>query len=111
MCALTKMIGVSKVDAVCLSLPRALETVQFLHTTALPTDGGVGDDESQIIAGDFSQLMIGVRSEIRVELLRERYMDALQFGLIAHARVDFAAARESAFTVLSGVTGLASPAT
>jgi len=37
--------------------------------------------------------------------LRERFMDSLQFGLIAHARVDFAAARESAFTVLDGVTG------
>ena len=86
-------------------LPRALEQVPMLYTTALPVDGGAGSDESQIIAGDFSQMLMGIRSEIRVEILRERFMDNLQFGLIAHARVDFAAARESAFTVLDGVTG------
>ena len=84
------------------SMPRALEGVQMLHTTAMPTDGGAGT-ESQIIAGDFSQILMGVRSSIRVEVLRERFMDTLQFGLICHARIDFAAARESAFTVLDGV--------
>jgi HK97 family phage major capsid protein len=76
----------------------------MLHTTAIPTDGGAGSNESQVIAGDFSQLLIGIRSTIRVEILRERFMDNLQFGLIAHARVDFAAAREGAFTVLDAVT-------
>jgi len=85
-----------------LQMPRALEGVQMLHTTAMPTDGGAGT-ESQIIAGDFSQILMGVRSSIRVEVLRERFMDTLQFGLICHARIDFAAARESAFTVLDGV--------
>ncbi len=92
-------------DGQPLNMPRVLEQVPMLHTSAIPTDGGAGSDESQIIAGDFSQLLIGVRSSIRVEILRERFMDSLQFGLIAHARIDFAAARESAFTVLDGVTG------
>ncbi|PWG18067.1 phage major capsid protein [Salibaculum griseiflavum] len=91
-------------DGQPLNMPRVLKQVPMLHTSAIPTDGGAGSDESQIIAGDFSQLMIGVRSSIRVEILRERFMDNLQFGLIAHARIDFAAARESAFTVLDGVT-------
>jgi len=91
-------------DGQPLNMPRVLEQVPMLHTTAIPTDGGAGSNESQIIAGDFSQLLIGVRSSIRVEILRERFMDNMQFGLIAHARIDFAAARESAFTVLDGVT-------
>jgi HK97 family phage major capsid protein len=92
-------------DGQPLMMPRALEPVPMLHTTSLPTDGGAGSDENQLVAGEFSRLLVGVRSEIRIETLRERFMDSLQFGLIAHARVDFAAARESAFTVLSGVTG------
>lgn len=91
-------------DGQPLQMPRVLEAVQMLHTTALPTDGGAGSDEASVICGDFTQLMVGVRSGIRVEILRERYMDNLQFGLICHARIDFAAARESAFTVLT-VTG------
>ena len=99
------LAGLTATDGQPLMLPRALEQVPMLYTTALPVDGGAGSDESQIIAGDFSQMLMGIRSEIRLELLRERFMDNLQFGLIAHARVDFAAARESAFTVLDGVTG------
>ena len=99
------LAGLTASDAQPLQMPRALDGVRMLHTTSLPVDGGAGSDESQIIAGDFGQLLIGIRSEIRVEILRERFMDNLQFGLIAHARVDFAAARESAFTVLDGITG------
>lgn len=99
------LASLTATDGQPLNMPRALEGVAMLHTTALPVDGGAGSDESQIIAGDFGQLLMGIRSEIRVEILRERFMDNLQFGLIAHARVDFAAARESAFTVLDGVTG------
>ena len=99
------LASLTATDGQPLMLPRAIEDVPMLHTTALPVDGGAGSDESQIIAGDFSQMLMGIRSEIRVEILRERFMDNLQFGLIAHARVDFAAARESAFTVLDGVTG------
>lgn len=91
-------------DGQPLLMPRALEAVQMLHTTAIPTDGGAGSDEGKAICGDFTQLLMGVRQEIRVEILRERYMDNLQFGLICHARVDFAAARESAFTVLDAIT-------
>jgi len=94
-----------------LNMPRVLEEVQMLHTTAIPTDLGTGEDETLIIGGDFTQLMMGVRSDIRVEILRERFMDNLQFGLIAHARVDFAAARESAFTVLPDVGEASSPST
>jgi len=98
------LAGLVASDGQPLQMPRALEGIRMLHTTALPTDGGAGDDESQIIAGDFEQLLIGVRSGIRVEILRERFMDNLQFGLICHARIDFAAARPGAFTVLSGIT-------
>ena len=97
--------GLTASDGQPLQMPRALEGVQMLHTTSLPTNGGVGEDESTIIAGDFGQLLIGVRSDIRVEILRERFMDNLQFGLICHARIDFAAGREGAFTKLTGITG------
>lgn len=98
------LAGLTATDGQPLVMPRALEGVQMLHTTAIPTDGGSGSDESQAIAGDFSQLLIGIRSTIGVEILRERFMDNLQFGLIAHARVDFAAARPTAFTVLDAIT-------
>lgn len=99
------LASLTATDGQPLNMPQVLFGVPMLHTAALPTDGGAGSDESKIIAGDFSQLLMGIRSQVRIEILRERFMDNLQFGLIAHARVDFAAAREGAFTVLDGVTG------
>ena len=97
------LAGLVASDGQPLQMPSALDGVQMLHTKALPTNGGDGENESQIIAGDFEQLLIGVRTGIRVEILRERFMDNLQFGLVCHARIDFAAARPGAFTVLDGV--------
>lgn len=73
-CALAGLVAS---DGQPLVMPRALEGVQMLHTTAIPTDGGAGSNECQVIAGDFSQLLIGIRSTIRVEILRERSMDNL----------------------------------
>ena len=99
------LASLTATDGQPLNMPQVLSGLPMLHTTAVPTDGGDGSDESKIIAGDFSQLLMGIRSEVRIEILRERFMDSLQFGLIAHARVDFAVAREGAFTVLDGVTG------
>lgn len=84
--------------------PEAIASTPMLWTSNMPTDGGTGSDESQIIGGDWSQLMMGMRSTIRIAPLRERFADNLQFGFIAHVRVDFAAARESAFTVLDAIT-------
>lgn len=97
------LAGLVASDGQPLQMPRALDGVRMLSTTALPTDGGDGENESQIICGDFEQMLIGVRTGIRVEILRERFADNLQFGLICHARIDFAAARPGAFTVLDGV--------
>jgi HK97 family phage major capsid protein len=84
--------------------PEAIADTPMLWTSNMPTDGGTGTNESQIIAGDWAQLMLGMRSQIRIVTLRERFMDNLQFGFIAHIRADFAAARDSAFTVLDAIT-------
>lgn len=84
--------------------PEAIADTPMLWTSNMPTDGGTGTNESQIIAGDWAQLMMGMRSNIRIVTLRERFMDNLQFGFIAHIRADFAAARDSAFTVLDAIT-------
>lgn len=96
--------GMLDADGQPMRKPEAIASTPMLWTTAMPTNLGTGTNESQIIAGDWSQLMIGMRSEIRIVLLRERYMENLQFGFIAHVRVDFAATRDSAFTVLDAIT-------
>lgn len=88
-----------------LMAPKAVSDIRMLTTTAIPTDGGAGSDESTIFLGNFAHLMIGIRSEIRVEILKERYADQLQYGLIAHMRADIAAQHEAAFHTITGVQG------
>lgn len=98
------LAGLVDGDGQPMRKPEAIAQTPMLWTSNMPTDGGTGSNESQIIAGDWAQLMMGMRSQIRIVTLRERFMDNMQFGFIAHVRTDFAAARDSAFTVLDGIT-------
>ena len=65
---------------------------------------GVGSNESSIFAGDWPRLMIGMRTEVRIEVLKERLADTLEYGFLAFLRADIAAEHEVAFTVLGGIT-------
>lgn len=87
-----------------LATPPALSAIPMLTTTALPVNLGNGGDESLVLAGDFSRLLIGVRSSIRIEVSRELFSENLQVGFLAHARIDIAAEHNAAFTKLEGVT-------
>lgn len=86
-----------------LQRPPSLANLRFEPTTSIPTTEG-GGTESRIILGGFEHLWIGVRSQIRVEILRERYMDKLQIGFVPWARYDFNLAQPKAFAQLTGVT-------
>jgi HK97 family phage major capsid protein len=56
-----------------------------------------------VIMGDFTELYLGVRSELRVEVLREKYADALQYGFLAWLRMDVAVAHAASFAKLIGI--------
>lgn len=73
-----------------LRRPPALEQMTFRETTQVPNDEVVGTatNASRIIIGGFRSLWIGVRTEMRVEVLRERYADTLQYGFLCWARYD-----------------------
>lgn len=87
-----------------LMAPRAIADIPMLTTTSLPVDGGTGDDESTIIAGNFAHLLIGIRSGIQVELFKgPKYISNLQYTMIAHMRADIAVEDPAAFFTLTGV--------
>jgi HK97 family phage major capsid protein len=79
------------------------EPMKILTTTQIPVNLGTGTNESTIYAGDFSKLMIGIRSDVRVEVLKERYADNLQYGFLIHARYDVVASHPNAFCRITGV--------
>lgn len=87
-----------------LVMPSRIAEIPMLTTTSIPIDGGAGSDESTIIAGDFARLMVGIRSDIRVEVLKtSSYASNLQYTLLAHMRADVAVTHPGAFFTLTGV--------
>lgn len=87
-----------------LQPPKAIADIPHLATTAIPVNGGTGLNEGLLFAGDWRKLMIGIRTDIRIEILRERYAENMQYGFLCHLRADVAAEHEQAFTVLDGIT-------
>lgn len=69
--------------------PVALESLPVLSSTNMGAN--------QAIMGDFSQLLIGVRTGLRIELLTERFADSHQYAFIAHLRADVQLAQPAAF--------------
>ncbi|WP_172332462.1 phage major capsid protein [Mangrovicoccus sp. HB161399] len=88
-----------------LIMPRVLEPIPVLTTTALPIDGGVGTNESSVIVGNFRHLLIGMRTNITVTVLREHFAGNMQYGLLAYMRADVAVSQPGAFHTITGVQG------
>lgn len=72
-----------------LTPPPAIASIPLRTTT--------GISAKNLIVGDFTQLMIGVRSQMRVEVLREAFASNLQVGFLAHLRADVQVAQPKAF--------------
>jgi HK97 family phage major capsid protein len=91
-------------DGQPLNAPRAVADIPVLTTTAIPINGGAGSDESTMFADNFAHLMLGIRQDIRIELLKtSAYASNLQYTFVAHMRADVAVAHAGAFYTLTGV--------
>ncbi|MFD9909409.1 phage major capsid protein [Streptomyces sp. NPDC059063] len=77
----------------------------MLPTKQVPVNLTVGTstDCSEIYTADWSQLGIGIRTEFRIEFLRERYADNGQVAFLAWLRGDIQVFQPSAFVVDVGV--------
>lgn len=86
--------------------PNALERTAYRPTNSIPNNLGGGENESLIVMGDFTDLVLGVRMEASVEALRlQSFADSLKLEFIGWTRVDFMVRRPASFVVLEGVTG------
>jgi len=86
-----------------LNMPQGPTGIKQIVASKVPTDGGTNSDESSIILGNFRHLWLGVRTDIRVEVLRDRFAENLQYGFMAHIRLDVQAEYPGAFTKLTGI--------
>jgi HK97 family phage major capsid protein len=89
-----------------LAAPGYLDGVRRLTTSQVPVNltTGTSTDASDVFTGDFSQLLVGVRTALSITVLRERFMvEEGSFGLVGWYRGDVAVARPKAFDIVRGV--------
>jgi HK97 family phage major capsid protein len=95
--------GLKDGDGLYLQRPPRIRDLPSLRSSKVPTDGGVGSNESDMFLGLWSDFYIGTRAELRIELLRELYAAQHQFGLLCYLRMDAGTARPSSFVKMSGI--------
>jgi len=87
-----------------LNPPPAIANIPVLTTSAIQTDAGSSNNESNAYVGNFSNLLIGLRNAIRIEVLRERFAENHQFAFVCHCRFDTAISHAASFHKISGIT-------
>jgi HK97 family phage major capsid protein len=94
-------------DGQPLRAPRAVEQLPRLITNQIPSDLVVGNtsDNSEAYFGVWSDLLIGMRTSIRVEATRTAgdAFSKMQVLIRAYLRADVGVARGEAFQVVTGV--------
>jgi HK97 family phage major capsid protein len=78
-----------------LMKPPVLANIPMVQTTSMLDTLG--------IIGDFSKLIIGVRTSLRIEVLRELYAANHQYGFVAHLRADIGIEHPDSFCVLTNI--------
>ena len=94
-------------DNTPLAIPPDFAALAKFETNAIPINLGAGTNESYAVIGQFNELLIGLRSEIMIEVSREA---GTAFGkdqtlIRARWRGDVQLAHAKAFCHLSGITG------
>jgi HK97 family phage major capsid protein len=91
-----------------VAMPPAVAEMQRIITNTIPsnlTQGTMTTRATDVFAGDWTQLLIGQRLDVRIETLTERYAENGQVGIVAHWRGDFGLARPRAFSVYRFLQG------
>ncbi|MEM9352439.1 MAG: phage major capsid protein [Planctomycetota bacterium] len=87
-----------------LRRPEAIQDLPFYTSSAVPTDEGDGGNESRMLLGYFPDNVFGIRTAIRLEVLRELYAKTGQYAFVAHMRVDRHVLRPQSFCKIEGIT-------
>lgn len=89
--------------------PDAVAEVRRLRTNQVRIDETVGlnSDTSSVFVGSWPELLIGMRTQLQIQFLTERYAESGTLALLAWMRADVAVAREDAFVIIEGLRAAA----
>lgn len=92
-------------DGQYLAPPPALADLRMLTTNQVPTNltTGTSTDTTEVYVGDWSNLWLGMRTELVLGTLVERYAEFGQVAFMVWLRGDVQLAQPAAFNVLTGV--------
>jgi HK97 family phage major capsid protein len=90
-----------------LRMPDKLVNMARLPTNQVPINLTVGtsNDCSEVYVGDWSRLLIGIRTNFEIQLLTETYATTGEYALLGWLRADVQVADGAAFHVNTGVRG------
>ena len=88
-----------------LEKPTILRELPMLPSNRMPTNETIGTSTSasSMIFGMWDDCVVGIRSAFRLEVLRERYADSLQFGFLGFMRLDMQLFHPLSFVRLQGI--------
>ena len=89
-----------------LNPPKIIEdNLTLLDTSNVPVTiaQGTSNLASDIFVGNFSQMALGLRQGLRIEVLKESFAGNMQIGFLAHLRADWQVIRPSSFWLIEGV--------
>ena len=90
-------------DKTQLIMPREVASLQHLVTNQIPNT--IDTDKSEVIVGDFTKVVVGVKPSVSVRVMRHDgpYADHMQALLLAWVRADVALLEPTHFHVTRGV--------
>ncbi len=89
-----------------LVAPAALAGIPFLTTSAVPiteTQGTATGVTSSAFLGDFTQVLVGIRTQLQITVLNERFAEFGQVGFVGWLRADVGVARPAALAKIVGI--------
>ena len=87
--------GLTSSEKQPLMPPSSVGEVQQLTSNIIPSD--------TVLTGDFTKLLLGFRSDLRVEFLNQAFADRYQYAFLAHLRMDSQPMHPELFAKLSGI--------
>lgn len=88
-----------------LQMPEMIARIPRYPTTSasITQTQGSSNNASSVLFGDFRHLFIGVRDQMSITVLRERYADYGQVGFLCWMRADVQLAHKASFSRLKGI--------
>lgn len=88
-----------------LTVPDLVKALGRFTSTQIPINltQGTSTDTSEAYIAQWDEAILGVRTNLRVEVLKERYADNLQFGFLAYLRADVGLMHSESFSVITGI--------